>query len=147
MYFINKKAGKKLLFEHASGVFVLLISGLMVLGCVDLLRSAEDKGSLDLPDIFIWGEDRSELPGIGEEDVFLLPYIKKTDYLEPLRLRDPLKLHPSDEYLLKSYGYGVQGGVGIKGEYLYRAVGEYFEREKMFGDIDVMGSGLALMAE
>ncbi|MCK4778346.1 MAG: hypothetical protein KAS39_08185, partial [Actinomycetia bacterium] len=103
--------------------------------------SAQEQGALDLPDIYIYGQDRSELPGIGERDMFLKPELRKSAYLAPVKLDDPLKVTPKDEPLLSVSGYRFEGGWGSPGgEYVLRGSHGYYEKNKLFYDVDFMGN-------
>jgi len=82
-------------------------------------RPAFSKGELDLPDIFVWGEDRSELPGVEKQDIFLSPYLRKYNYISPLNLADPDKIGPWAFPGYAGSSLRLTAGRGAYDEYLF----------------------------
>ncbi len=110
--------------------------------CITFLsRSAFalEKGTLDLPDILVWGEDRSELPGLDERDIFSSPYLKKYNFVDPLRIDDPAKINPKDYYYHKMSGLKIISGFGSKWDYILRLIHGKNDKNKLFYDYDVLG--------
>ena len=73
-------------------------------------------GELDLGEVFIWGQDRSVLPGLEEEGLFLYPHLSKSAFLPPLapgftgKSLPDAGLFPCGGRLLLRGGAGSPGG-------------------------------------
>lgn len=99
----------------------------------------KQKGQLDLPDIFIWGKDRSELPGLTDKDFFQSPYLNKMNFLSPLELEFPRRTGPADQPYDVFSGLDIYGGWGSLDEYVFRATQEKLIRNDWFFGYDVSG--------
>lgn len=117
----------------------VIISIALFFAIISVGFSAE-KGGLDLPDIFVWGEDRSQVPGIGKKDMFLSPYLRKSNFLSPLRVKDPLKINPKDDYSTGVSGLKIYSALGSFGEYVLRITKAKYVKGNWFYDCDVMGN-------
>jgi hypothetical protein len=75
-------------------------------------------GSLDLPDINVWGYDRSDLPGLYDERIKDRPYLNKNRYLDIPGVKFPQKSYPRKDYIWQN-GMDITSGLGEGGEYIY----------------------------
>ncbi|MBN2407841.1 MAG: hypothetical protein JXJ19_09095 [Elusimicrobia bacterium] len=83
--------------------------------------TGQDGGDLDLPDVFIWGEDLSILPGLDRDRLFMSPNLRKSNFMGPLQLGYSDKLNPyGDRYGIFS-GLDVTAGWGTFDDYILRA--------------------------
>jgi hypothetical protein len=98
----------------------------------------QDKGELDLGDIFVWGEDKSALPGIGERDRFLYPYLSKSGFLNPLGPDYPEKKTPG-EYYPGGSGTSIRAGAGSFNEYFLEASRSAYNPRGWFYGIQARG--------
>ncbi|MDA3792774.1 MAG: hypothetical protein PF545_03840 [Elusimicrobia bacterium] len=74
-------------------------------------------GSLDLPDINVWGYDRSDLPGLYDERIKDRPYLNKNRYLDIPGVKFPQKSYPRKDYIWQN-GMDITSGLGEGGEYI-----------------------------
>lgn len=102
--------------------------------------SAADKGKLDLPDILVWGEDRSELPGLGGKDMFFLPYLARSSYLDPLALKNPFKTYPGEDYYVSRSGLKALAGYGMPDEHILRVTWARYTMDNWSYDVDMLNS-------
>ena len=93
-----------------------------------LLVAAE----LDLGEVFIWGEDRSVLPGLTDEGIFLYPILAKSSFLPPLKSAWITKVMPEEDFQLSGGGTSLSAGAGGSGEYLLCASGSRYASEGFY---------------
>ncbi|MFW6134105.1 MAG: hypothetical protein ACOC5R_00855 [Elusimicrobiota bacterium] len=115
------------------GFLLVIILGLFIVPLY-----AQEEGKLDLPDVFIWGEDRSIFPGISKGDIFDSPYLDKDNFLKPISVEQPTKTDPK-ELFQGSSGLSILGGGSLSEEYYLRvfqernSVGDWFYGYKLQG--------------
>lgn len=96
-----------------------------------------EASEIDLGEVFIWGDDRSVIPGLADKEFFLYPILEKDAFLDPDRRKRIVppylskRLYPecpsmtllaglrsSDGYLLRLSGYICPGAVSYFGGYI-----------------------------
>ncbi|MFC2091900.1 hypothetical protein ACFLTD_03920 [Elusimicrobiota bacterium] len=117
-----------------------ILLSVLVLSNVVFTPRVYGKGSLDLPDIFVWGEDKSVLPGIGENDRFFYPYLNRSSFLPPITIADPDKLNPKEEPVYSLSGLKAYAGYGAEDEYLLRVLQGKCIRDNWYYHYDIMGN-------
>ncbi len=127
---------KNKMFNVQKILIFAVIMGLLASGA----GFTEGEGVLELEDIFVWGEDRSQLPGLEKKDMFFLPHIRKFNFIKHLRIKNPLKLNPLDNCYTGISGLRIQSGLGSFGEYVLRITKGGHVKDSWFYDCDVMGN-------
>ncbi|MFC2061651.1 hypothetical protein ACFLUV_03990 [Elusimicrobiota bacterium] len=112
---------------------------LLLLLAVSSSLWGQNEGDLDLPDVFIWGEDRSELYGIGEKGLYLFPYLKKGNFMRSGPGYEDRTIPGDWRYKFFSI-LNISAGAGTSGEYLFRATQGKVARKSWFFDYDIDGS-------
>ncbi|GEM_PF-5645194 len=96
-------------------------------------------GELDLPSVYVWGEDRSDIPGVETEDVFVFPHLRKSDFLQPLSLKLPQRQRPF-KFFEGGAGLRLIAGAGNYDEYFLRVINKLDSRDGWFYTCDVSGT-------
>jgi len=91
--------------------------------------SAQQESAISLPDIRIWGEDRSAAPDIMDKDIFLSPELEKSRFQEAPGLVGFEKLNPKYAFYRKVTGLRLKGSGSFSGDWTVRAVGGTAIRE------------------
>jgi hypothetical protein len=141
---INKKyfciSEKPVLKRPVSKILKNILLLLVGITVINFDLSAQEDGTLDLPDIYIWGEDRSIMPEIGIRDMYLFPYLNKASFMEDLKLKDPEKARPGDEDYKELVRTKFYGGAGTQSEYSVRIIHENNVRGDWFYNFNLMGN-------
>ncbi|MGM0440975.1 MAG: hypothetical protein ACQEQC_00950 [Elusimicrobiota bacterium] len=87
---------------------------------------AADDVSLDLEDLYVWGEDRADVIGLYESEKLPAPYLNKDQFIPRYTVPYPEKLDAKYDFLNRRKALLLGGGYGINGEYYFNAAGNNF---------------------
>ncbi|MFH1414791.1 MAG: hypothetical protein ABIH89_01730 [Elusimicrobiota bacterium] len=110
----------------------ILICCILLLSYPGQYSFCQKKGDLDLPDIFVWGKDRSDLPGIGEQGSYFQPYLRKSNFIDELRIENPLSINPKYIFRNRISGLRLYGALGTFGDYLMGLNHSRYTRDSWF---------------